>query len=747
MTPEHPHNLEREERVNEVLAEYLEAVEDGQAPDRQELLARHPDLAPELAAFLDDRDRVARLAMPFRSAVQAVLAATPPPVNTPFPGLEENAEAGPLPEREAHAFGDYELLAVLGQGGMGTVYKARQKGLNRLVALKMIRLSSLGWETEVQRFRNEAEMVALLDHPQIVPVYEVGQVEGQPYFCMKLIDGGSLAGHLARFRDDPRAAAQLVALIARAVHHAHQRGILHRDLKPSNILLDAAGQPYVTDFGLAKRLEADASLTQSGALVGTPSYMAPEQASGKNGLITTATDVYGLGAVLYALLTGKPPFHGETVLDTLERVKGCEPEPPTGHNRQVDRDLEIICLKCLEKDPQRRYGSAAELADDLERWLAGEPIRARPVGRASHLWRWCRRNPVPSGLVATTTLLVVLGVVGLAVGARLVWREKEQTREALAEARTNYAVAEAQRRRAETNFRQAYWTIEALLCAFDPDRSSRPVSVTELKQWQTERALRFLAPLREDPSEEPAARLQKGVAHVHAGRVYQVLREREKAQKAFRQAIAVFERLVQDFPDDSTYPRELGSALHILAEDLYQAGDVRDANAYYSRAVSVFREVTKNHPTDWDAACNLATSLCLWFDPELRDPTSALGAARKAVEMAPHDPDSWIVLGVAYYRTGQWDAAVRAIQEAARREGGRGKLDPTITSCFLAMAQWQCGRQEEAMKAYQQAVLNMENSFYARDSWDRAIRTEAATLLGVQESATPKVKEEDSRNE
>jgi serine/threonine-protein kinase len=305
---------------------------------------------------------------------------------------------------------------------------ARQRSLDRLVALKMIRAARLASAVDVQRFRNEAETVAQLDRPGIVPIYEVGAVEGQVYFSMKLVEGGSLAGQLDRFATAPRAAARLLAAIARAVHYAHQRGILHRDLKPSNILLSVrsdplqrvgaarpaeAGhyEPMITDFGLAKRVEADGSLTQSGVLVGTPSYMAPEQASGKKGAIITATDVHGLGAVLYALLTGRAPFRGETVLDTLEQVKQREPEPPSRSNRRVDYDLETICLKCLEKEPARRYGSAEALAKDLERWLAGElSIRARPISRLARLGRWCRRNPVRAGAVAL--LLAVLLLIG-----------------------------------------------------------------------------------------------------------------------------------------------------------------------------------------------------------------------------------------------------------------------------------------------------------------------------------------------
>jgi serine/threonine protein kinase/Tfp pilus assembly protein PilF len=301
--------------------------------------------------------------------------------------------------------GDYELLEEVGRGGQGVVFRARQKSLNRTVALKVISLGQWASTAHLKRFRREAEAAASLDHPSIVPIYEVGKRDGSCYFSMKFVEGGQLDEVVRRKPMSIRQAAELIAKMARTVHYAHEHGILHRDIKPGNILLDVKDEPHLTDFGLARLVETESALTRTMEVLGTPSYMAPEQAIGNNAQLTSATDVYGLGAVLYQLLTDHPPFAGGTTFDTIKLVLDSEPQQPRLWNRKIDRELSTICLKCLEKVPKRRYPSALELAEDLDHWLRHEPIRAKRSGFFTHAGKWVRRNPTSALLVASLVAL------------------------------------------------------------------------------------------------------------------------------------------------------------------------------------------------------------------------------------------------------------------------------------------------------------------------------------------------------
>jgi serine/threonine-protein kinase len=379
-------------------------------------------------------------------------------------------DAAPESQPGGMAIPGYQILGELGRGGMGVVFRARQTSLGRVVALKMVLDGRHAGSDERARFRREAEDVARLQHPHIVQIHEVGEHDGTPFFSLEYVEAGNLDKRINGTPLPARVAVDLVEKLARAVDAAHQKGIVHRDLKPANVLLTADGQPKITDFGLAKRVEREAqsaegaehvaarpavgALTQSGAIVGTPSYMAPEQAGGPRQTIGPAADVYALGAILYECLTGRPPFRGETALDTVRQVRSEEPVPPSRLNRKVPRDLETISLKCLAKVPGKRYPTAEDLAEDLRRFRAGEPIRARPAGRLEKAWRWCRRKPALAGMVAAVSLLVV----GLVAGAfwylqdqadRSVQAAQAEQKQMLAEQGIGQALDQAEAVRAE----------------------------------------------------------------------------------------------------------------------------------------------------------------------------------------------------------------------------------------------------------------------------------------------------------
>lgn len=370
----------------------------------------------------------------------------------PLPGeLDVTVESEPV---AAQHFGDYELIDQIGRGGMGIVYRARQIALNRPVALKMISAGEFATPMLIQRFRREAEAAANLHHPNIVPIHEIGELKGQYFYSMQLIDGAGLDKHIGprgftidSTAEDARVStrarqekiARILCKVAHAVDYAHQRGVLHRDLKPSNVILDRGGEPHLTDFGVAKVISHDASnLTASGAIMGTPSYMAPEQAAGDSKHITVAADIYSLGAVLYAMLTGSPPFRAETPVATLRQVVEQEPKHPSTLVEGIDSDLATIAMKSLEKEPSRRYPSAAELADDLERWLRREPIQARSINNAERFWRWCRRNPKLATLSsAVLLLLVAVATLSTLVAIHIAAKSKDIEAEAKREAVRN----------------------------------------------------------------------------------------------------------------------------------------------------------------------------------------------------------------------------------------------------------------------------------------------------------------------
>ena len=439
---------------------------------------------------------------------------TPTPAGSSITGAYTPSDPKPKPTPAINlpTVPGFRILGVLGRGGMGVVYRAQQIGLGRVVALKMILAGAHAREKDLERFRAEAQAVARFQHPNIVQVFEVGEADGLPYFALEYVPGGTLSGKLKHEPQTPTFAAETVEALARAMQYAHARQIVHRDLKPANILVSEDGAPKITDFGLAKRLEDDSGQTQAGTVLGTPSYMAPEQASGDADKVGPAADVYALGAILYDCLTGRPPFAGTSVMETLDMVRRVEPVPPTQLAGKLPRDIETICLKCLQKEPGKRYATAGELADDLRRFLDGKPILARPVGPVERAWRWAKRNPWVAGL-GTAVAVLVLGTA--IVTSVLSWQLSVEKR----------AAEVARDNERDRTVRQAEQKGEALIAlrvvAFRVDDLLRNnVKFVALRRDIFDRLLASLDKIRDKTLADPLDDRTEAVAYTRIGEIY-----------------------------------------------------------------------------------------------------------------------------------------------------------------------------------------------------------------------------------
>jgi serine/threonine-protein kinase len=569
------------ESIDEVLAAYLKAVDAGEAPKRADILARYPHLVSDLEDFFVQADRLERYTDGLSLRPNATEATA-----TMSPGSEAHIDSS------AHATtiaDNYELQGIIAKGGMGIIYRARDRRLNRQVAVKMVLAGHGTSDIDRRRFHNEAEAVASLDHSHIVPIYEVGEYEGRPYFSMKLVSGGSLDGQLTRYVLDPKAAARIMLPIARAVHYAHQRGVLHRDLKPSNILMGAGQEPYVTDFGLAKRLFGSGGsseftqLTESGAVVGTPGYMAPEQAQGKRSAVTTATDLHGLGAILYALLSGGPPFGGDDMWETLQQVRERAPQPPRELNSRVDRDLELICLKCLEKDPARRYDSAEILAGELERYLDGRPLlHTRAISRAERIWRWYVRHVVLASLAAALVLSLLVLTAGAIIAAVRFKALSDRDRQS--------------RQRAEESRALASDVATQFLTDVSQSEQLKAHGLERLRRDLLLRAKDFWERITEQDTTDPAVHVERGKAYLRLGEIASALDANQEALSACEQGRSVFEQLSTSQPDVADYRDEMAAALHQLGNLYQKMRRDSEAEAAYGEARRIRQELVDAHP-------------------------------------------------------------------------------------------------------------------------------------------------------
>lgn len=517
----------------------------------------------------------AKLAPPDNA--DATLARPPADRSQASPAMSMPPTAGAA-RAPARRFGNYDLVDTIAKGGMGIVYKAKHLKLNRIVALKMILSGKFADDFEVQRFYLEAEAAAKLRHPNIVGIHDIGECEGQHYFSMDYIEGKSLADLLKDQALAPQHAAQLLQTIAAAMHYAHTEGVVHRDLKPSNVLLDAAGSPLITDFGLAKQVQGgggQSQMTMAGTVVGTPSYMPPEQAEGRIEQVNVISDVYSLGAILYELLSGRPPFRGAGVMETLKQVIENEPVALRVLSPAIPRDLETICHKCLQKEPEKRYATAKELADELGRFLRGEPILAQPISPLARGWRWCKRNPV----VATTSAAALLGLV-LALGATTV----------------GYVQVSAALAESEESRRQAMAAVDDLFTQVSENTLLNKPGLQPLRKELLGRALSYYQRFLEQRQGDPRVQDELASAHFRIGLITEAIESTDQALPLYETARSMQEKLVKATPNRPARLEAYGNTLNALGTALATKKQHAEAQEHYATAAEVRTQLTKLEP-------------------------------------------------------------------------------------------------------------------------------------------------------
>ncbi|GAB5442195.1 MAG: serine/threonine-protein kinase [Fuerstiella sp.] len=492
-------------------------------------------------------------------------------------------------------FGNYEVLEEIARGGMGVVVRAREKKLKRIVALKMILGGQLADESDIKRFYIEAEAAAALHHPGIVPIYEVGSVDGQHFYSMQLVEGPSLTDRVRKGPLPPRQAAELMLQIGHAVQFAHENNIIHRDLKPENVLLNASGRPMVTDFGLAKSIDSGDNLTQSGQILGTPGYMSPEQALGRIDLQGPGVDIYSLGAILYFLLTGRPPFQAASTLETLDQVVKQMPVSPRDLNAAVPRDIETICLKCLAKDPRQRYFSAKSLADDLQRFLNGMPVMARPAGTATRLWRWCLRNPAVAALSAAVILSLIAGTTFSTQYALLARRRANE--------------AEREREAAQRNFSLAREAVDRYFTRVSEDTLLNQPGMQHLQKQLLRDALEYYQQFVSQRADDDSAREELASALFRVGIIEEAVGANlENSRDNLLHAKRIQEEILQSNPADLQTQRNLADTVNALCRIYLKTNDADKALSAAERSLELRQSAWNSQPDDLELQRLVASS-------------------------------------------------------------------------------------------------------------------------------------------
>lgn len=520
-----------------------------------------------------------------------------PSCESSFSLLGEETHAWEPPE--IRALGHFELTEKLGAGAFGTVWMAHDTQLDRTVAIKLPRKGQLT-AREAEMFLREARAAAQLRHPGIVPVHEVGREDGDVYIVSDYVEGLTLADWMVGQQPSVDQAAELTIRMARALDHAHLAGVVHRDFKSTNVMVDRDGQPHVMDFGLAKREAGDLTVTMDGQILGTPSYMSPEQARGEAHRADRRSDIYSLGVVFYELLTGHRPFRGNARM-LLQQVIEDDPPNPRKLNSNVPRDLETMCLRCLRKDPAKRYQTAAELADDLERWQRKEPIHARPVGPFERVVRWCQRRPAVAGLIALAVTLTVAGFGGIS------WQLR-RTQIARTQANDNLQEAQRQQRQAENNLRQAIRAVEQMLTRVGSEKLSNVPLMEGVRRELLEDALTFYLDFLEERKDDPLLRAETAAAHLRVGEINRLLGQNARAEQAFLESSRLFRRLIEDFPDEPKYRADLGLCAFERGILLSNLGRSSESEESFKLARDLYERLHAEFPENTDYQAKLSRS-------------------------------------------------------------------------------------------------------------------------------------------